>query len=138
MRAGLALRRPSPGSAGSASVDELVAAYEAASGAVVDRAALRWWEVLGTLKWGIICVLQASRHLSGMVRSVELAAIGRRVCESRVRPAAAPAGGDVAGAPPAPAPAAGDADPGGPAPPLHDAPSAAQLVEAVREFLEAT
>jgi hypothetical protein len=37
--------------------------------------------VLGTLKWGIICVMQASTHLTGVVRSVELAAIGRRVCE---------------------------------------------------------
>ena len=66
---------------GFGTVDELVGAYEAASGEVVDRAALHWWEVLGTLKWGIICVLQAYTHLSGMVRSVELAAIGRRVCE---------------------------------------------------------
>ena len=47
----------------------------------VDRAALHWWEVLGTLKWGIICVVQAPTHLTGVVRSVELAAIGRRVCE---------------------------------------------------------
>jgi len=31
---------------------------------------------------GVICLLQASAHLSGATRSVELAAIGRRVCES--------------------------------------------------------
>jgi aminoglycoside phosphotransferase (APT) family kinase protein len=62
-------------------VDDLVAAYEAASGTTVDREALAWWEVLGTLKWGIICAVQASTHLTGVVRSVELAAIGRRVCE---------------------------------------------------------
>ena len=62
-------------------VDDLVAAYEAASGTAVDREALAWWEVLGTLKWGIICAVQASTHLTGVVRSVELAAIGRRVCE---------------------------------------------------------
>ncbi|MDD9371629.1 MAG: phosphotransferase family protein, partial [Acidimicrobiales bacterium] len=62
-------------------VDELVGAYEATSGTTVDRAALHWWEVLGTLKWGIICVVQASTHLTGVIRSVELAAIGRRVCE---------------------------------------------------------
>ena len=47
----------------------------------IDRDALDWWEVLGTLKWGIICALQAATHLSGTIRSVELAAIGRRVCE---------------------------------------------------------
>jgi hypothetical protein len=37
---------------------------------------------LGTLKWGIMCIVQATTHLSGAVRSVELAAIGRRVCEN--------------------------------------------------------
>ena len=62
-------------------VDELVAAYEAASGRTVDRDALAWWETFGTLKWGIICIMQASAHLTGATRSVELAAIGRRVCE---------------------------------------------------------
>jgi aminoglycoside phosphotransferase (APT) family kinase protein len=62
-------------------VDELVAAYEAASGGPVDRDALAWWEAMGTLKWGVMCMLQAATHLSGTVRSVELAAIGRRVCE---------------------------------------------------------
>jgi aminoglycoside phosphotransferase (APT) family kinase protein len=62
-------------------VDDLVAAYEAASGAIVDRDALAWWEAMGTLKWGLMCMMQAATHLSGTVRSVELAAIGRRVCE---------------------------------------------------------
>ncbi|GAA3446751.1 phosphotransferase family protein [Planomonospora venezuelensis] len=62
--------------------DELVEAYEKASGYRVDRDALRWWEIFGVLKWGIICVMQAMRHLGGGARSVELAAIGRRVCET--------------------------------------------------------
>jgi aminoglycoside phosphotransferase (APT) family kinase protein len=62
-------------------VDDLVAAYEARSGQPVDRDALRWWETLGTLKWGVMCNMQANAHLSGMVRSVELAMIGRRVAE---------------------------------------------------------
>ena len=38
--------------------------------------------MLGTWKWAIMCILQASVHLSGAVRSHELAAIGRRVCEN--------------------------------------------------------
>ena len=67
---------------GFGSVDDLVAAYEAESGTVVDRAALHWWQVLGTLKWGIICIHQAERHRSGATRSVELATIGRRVAEN--------------------------------------------------------
>ncbi|MEA3056774.1 MAG: hypothetical protein QOD30_2206 [Actinomycetota bacterium] len=62
-------------------VDDLVAAYEARAGVAVDRDALRWWETLSTLKWGVMCNMQANAHLSGMVRSVELAMIGRRVAE---------------------------------------------------------
>jgi aminoglycoside phosphotransferase (APT) family kinase protein len=62
-------------------VPDLVGAYEEASGRTVDLDALRWWETLGTLKWGIMCIMQAAAHLSGVARSVELAAIGRRVCE---------------------------------------------------------
>jgi aminoglycoside phosphotransferase (APT) family kinase protein len=73
----------SPRVGGFGDVDELVAAYEAAPGSTgtVDRDALTWWEAMGTLKWGVMCMLQAATHLSGAVRSVELAAIGRRVCE---------------------------------------------------------
>jgi len=67
---------------GLGSIEDFVSAYEQAGGAAIDRAALLWWQVLGTLKWGIICRYQAERHLSGQTRSVELAAIGRRVCET--------------------------------------------------------
>ncbi|QEN15427.1 phosphotransferase family protein [Mycolicibacterium sp. ELW1] len=67
---------------GLGSIDDFVAAYEEAGGATVDRATLRWWLVLATLRWGVICRFQAERHLSGQTRSVELAAIGRRVCET--------------------------------------------------------
>ncbi|MEY3679928.1 MAG: hypothetical protein RL547_540 [Actinomycetota bacterium] len=68
--------------AGVGDYDELIAAYRAASGLDVDRDVIRWWEVLGTLKWGIMCMLQASAHITGVSRSHELAAIGRRVCEN--------------------------------------------------------
>ena len=68
--------------AGLGSYDDLFASYEQHSGIAVDVEAVRWWQVLGTLKWGIICISQASTHLSGVMRSHELAAIGRRVCEN--------------------------------------------------------
>jgi aminoglycoside phosphotransferase (APT) family kinase protein len=61
---------------------ELFDAYSKASGVDVDPDAVHWWEVLGTLKWGVMCIMQASTHLNGFSRSVELAAIGRRVCEN--------------------------------------------------------
>jgi aminoglycoside phosphotransferase (APT) family kinase protein len=66
---------------GFGSYEQLCDAYEGAGGGPVDREALRWWEALGTLKWGIMCIMQTVAHTSGALRSVELAAIGRRVCE---------------------------------------------------------
>lgn len=60
----------------------LLDAYEAESGARISERELRWWELLGTVKWGLMCISQAAYHLNGVVRSHELAAIGRRVCEN--------------------------------------------------------
>jgi len=70
------------GAGGLGSIESFLLAYEEASGTTVDRVAFHWWLVLATLRWGVICRHQAERHLSGQVRSVELAAIGRRVCET--------------------------------------------------------
>ena len=68
--------------AGTGDYASFLAAYADASGVTVTPAVLRWWEVLGTLKWGIMCIMQAQSHLTGGARSHELAAIGRRVCEN--------------------------------------------------------
>jgi aminoglycoside phosphotransferase (APT) family kinase protein len=70
------------GAGGLGSIESFLGAYEEASGTTVDRVAFHWWLVLATLRWGIICRHQAERHLSGQVRSAELATIGRRVCET--------------------------------------------------------
>ena len=67
---------------GLGSVEDFLHGYENAGGAAVDRAAFHWWLVQATLRWGVICRYQAERHLSGQTRSVELATIGRRVCET--------------------------------------------------------
>lgn len=61
---------------------DLCAAYCAAGGRDVDPDLVHYWIVMGTLRWGVICQAQAFAHRSGMSRSVELAAIGRRVCET--------------------------------------------------------
>jgi aminoglycoside phosphotransferase (APT) family kinase protein len=66
---------------GFGTVDDLLAAYRAAGGRDVDPTELRYWEAMGTLKWGVICEIQAFTHLQGTVRSVELATLGRRVAE---------------------------------------------------------
>lgn len=68
--------------AGLGPYEQLFDAYSQASGTPVDPEVVHWWEVLGTLKWGIMCIMQASSHLMGLTRSHELAAIGRRVCEN--------------------------------------------------------
>jgi len=107
--------------------EELLDAYEAAGGGRVDPEALRWWELLGTVKWGLICVLQAQVHLSGASRSVELATIGRRVCENEWDVLGLLPGGELPGPTPV-APAAG--------PDLYGRPTAAELLEAVREWIE--
>jgi aminoglycoside phosphotransferase (APT) family kinase protein len=72
----------SRGAGGLGSIENLLRAYEVASGSSLDRSAMHWWLVLSTLRWGVICRYQAQRHLSGQTPSVELAAIGRRVCET--------------------------------------------------------
>jgi aminoglycoside phosphotransferase (APT) family kinase protein len=119
---------------GFGSVDQLVAAYEKASGTTVDRVALHWWEVFGTLRWGVICIVQTLTHLSGALRSVELAAIGRRVCE--VEWDLLELLGAV-GSGPTTDSGVDDTRGDAPAEPteLHDTPSAIELLEAVREFL---
>jgi aminoglycoside phosphotransferase (APT) family kinase protein len=112
-------------------VDQLVEAYEQASGTVVDRPALHWWEVLGTLRWGVICIVQTVTHLSGTLRSVELAAIGRRVCEVEWDLLELLAGDDSLRfeLDRSPVPSAKTR------PSVHDAPSAVELLDAVHEFL---
>ena len=62
--------------------DALYRAYERAGGAPVDPEAVRFWEVLCNLKWGALCVARGMAHVLGMQRSVEAAAIGRRVAET--------------------------------------------------------
>ncbi len=118
-------------------VAQLVEAYEEAGGRPVDREALRWWEVLGTLRWGVICIVQTVTHLSGTLRSVELAAIGRRVCEVEwdllellglVSHSDESQAADGASTP------VPDSTPVSP-PTLHDAPSVVELLDAVSEFL---
>lgn len=62
--------------------EQLLDGYERATGYRPSAAELHWWEAFGTLKWLVLSRFQANRYLSGEERSLELAAIGRRVCES--------------------------------------------------------
>jgi aminoglycoside phosphotransferase (APT) family kinase protein len=118
--------------AGVGTREELLAAYRAAGGADVSLDELRWWEILGTLRWGVMCMSQTQAHLTGAHRSVELAAIGRRVCEQEwdllllLDPEAA---AEAAGLRPRPAGLPR------PAPAPYGRPTASELLDAVQEFL---
>ncbi len=124
-----------PPVAGLGTYEELLTAYERRSGRAVDQASFRWWQVMGTLRWGVICILQARTQLAGHSRSVELAAIGRRVCETELDVLELLPGPFVEAVPPVVADSAEDgaSDPGDPG--LHGHPTAAELLEAVREYL---
>lgn len=56
-------------------------AYEKYSKFPIDAEKVRFWEVVGNLRWAIGSAGQAQRHLSGKAKGIELAAIGRRSCE---------------------------------------------------------
>lgn len=60
----------------------LLEAYVAAGGRV-DRARLRWWLVLGTLRWGVICEGMGAAWQGGTA-PMEKAAIARRASETEL------------------------------------------------------
>jgi aminoglycoside phosphotransferase (APT) family kinase protein len=66
---------------GLGTVEDLRAGYAEGGGGPPEASEILWWEAYGTLRWGLICLLQANTHLSGRYRSVELASIGRRSLE---------------------------------------------------------
>jgi aminoglycoside phosphotransferase (APT) family kinase protein len=64
--------------------ERFITAYEGYSGRRIDREAVDWWEVMGNIRWGIICLAQAHRYLSGVEKSVEYASLGRRSAEMQL------------------------------------------------------
>lgn len=65
---------------GFGSREALFDAYEAAGGQTVDRAAVRWWEIYGLLRWALYNVMQIFGHEKGGRRSPAFAACGRNTC----------------------------------------------------------
>ena len=63
---------------------DLYGAYRAAGGTINEDAA-RFWEILGTLKWGIMCAaLMTQAFESGLDPSIERGSIGRRASETEI------------------------------------------------------
>ena len=113
---------------------DLMSGYAAGGGLPPDEETQRWWELYGTVYWALLCRRQAERYLAEAEPSIELAVLGRRVCEQEydillALGYAAPltvtdplehlAGKAVVPASP------------------HDRPTGPELLRAVREFLTA-
>src|SRR5690349_6946149 len=63
--------------------EELFAGYEE-SGRKVDPARVMFWEVMGTLRWGVMCCGMMQRFRAGPDHSMERAMIGRRASETEI------------------------------------------------------
>lgn len=60
--------------------ESLYRAYERAGGRTLDRAAARWWEIFGLVRWALYNVMQIYGHVTGRRRSPAFAACGRNTC----------------------------------------------------------
>jgi aminoglycoside phosphotransferase (APT) family kinase protein len=68
---------------GFGSREELFAGYEVA-GRRVDASRVNFWEVMGTLRWGVMCCGMMQRFRIGPDHSMERAMIGRRASETEI------------------------------------------------------
>ena len=60
---------------------DLLDGYRETSGTGLDPAVVSYWEVMALVRWAMIALQQARRHMSGEQRSLELALTGRMVAE---------------------------------------------------------
>lgn len=60
--------------------DALLAGY----GGEVSLDRVRFWQALGSLKWGVMCLMMYSSFATGADRSIERAMIGRRTSETEI------------------------------------------------------
>lgn len=61
---------------------DLLAGYEAAGGRLIPLERVRFWQVLGSLRWGVMCLTMYMSWQTGLEKSVERPMIGRRVSET--------------------------------------------------------
>ncbi len=63
---------------------DLLDGYHAAGGAPMTLKDVRYWQMLGSLKWGVMCLTMYQTFASGADASVERAMIGRRASETEI------------------------------------------------------
>jgi aminoglycoside phosphotransferase (APT) family kinase protein len=63
---------------------DLIRGYREAGGALVTEDEIKFWETLGTLRWGVMCLGMRRRFESGEDPSIERAMIARRTSETEI------------------------------------------------------
>ncbi len=63
---------------------DLLEGYAAAGGRPIPLERVLYWQALGSLKWGVMCLIMYAAYASGADPSVERAMIGRRVSETEI------------------------------------------------------
>jgi aminoglycoside phosphotransferase (APT) family kinase protein len=61
---------------------DLLAGYAEAGGRPIELSRVRYWQMLGSLRWGVMCLGMYMSWSSGLVKSVERPMIGRRTAET--------------------------------------------------------
>jgi aminoglycoside phosphotransferase (APT) family kinase protein len=64
--------------------EALYSAWQAVTGEAVDPDRVRWWQVMGSLRWGVGCASMQDWFASGRDPTVERAMIARRVSENEI------------------------------------------------------
>ncbi|MDZ3993517.1 phosphotransferase family protein [Pseudomonas sp. Teo4] len=73
--------RPDLEAGGIGRLEDMLAGYHSVSALELDGESLAFWQVMAHLRWAVIALQQAERHVSGQQRSLELALTGRMVAE---------------------------------------------------------
>lgn len=66
---------------GLGSLPELLDGYTETAPDPLDEATVRYWEIVGQLRWGLYCLMQEWTYRQGGHRHLERFAIGRRIAE---------------------------------------------------------
>jgi aminoglycoside phosphotransferase (APT) family kinase protein len=61
---------------------DLLAGYQDAGGQPIPLSRVRFWQMLGSLRWGVMCLTMYLSWANGVEKSVERPMIGRRVSET--------------------------------------------------------
>ncbi len=108
--------------------------YQREAGRVIDPQQVFFWEVMASVRWGVIALQQSDRHILAGERSLDLALTGRRATECELEilmlldpgrePGSRPLDGQNSASPSAAEPRS-----------MHDLPSGAALLAAARAEL---